>query len=548
MHETSGEWSTDDAGSSAPPERGSMPSFGSVRDVDAAPVVGDPAPWLSAPPPVPDAPHAPFSGEAAAASPVEPADRAPSPAPFSAAPHAATPDPAPFGGAVFPPQPTPDPAPSFFDAPPPSFPPPFAAESAPAPAAPTAPAVHDWDAATFAAFAAPEQAAPEQVAPEQIAPEPRSQEPAGQAPRAVEPAATRPAPAEPIAPEPAFAVAPPEPGRMPGPAAATPAAPLSPPAPALSPADELPLETAAMPVPLEEPASPETGWHLPAEAGAFVRAPAPTEALAAEEAQSLAVFDELFEEGEPRSEVAAPLAAPLAPDPAPAPQPPAAPIAAASASSPAPAAGGARSRDEPAPSGFAFGLTPSVEVDDGRPTQADRLSVVFSLLLPPIGVVYSATRGVMSRRRRGFVPKVVAISAVLGVVMSGAAAAGGAVAAGAISDQLAHDEVVRASAAFCGAVEQDPSLLSADLGWPAVEGTVRSSIRAMDAFGERWTAVAAISPEPVAAAATQVADAGAAIRESVAASRTIEDAANRDRMSALAARGTLVAWQRSYCP
>lgn len=206
--------------------------------------------------------------------------------------------------------------------------------------------------------------------------------------------------------------------------------------------------------------------------------------------------------------------------------------------------GGAAGDDDPP---FAFDLRPTVPVDDGRATRADVVSLPLAVLLPPIGLLYAGVRAGLSRSRRGFTPHIVGSSIVVGLVMSGVAVAGGGLAASVVEDQLQHDRVAEASAAFCSATEKDPTLLGPDLGWPKVEGTVDGSLETMAAFVSRWTALADAAPAQIRADAGRVADTGQGIVEQVSSSRTIRDTGNRQQFTSHPAAAPLRAWQQEYC-
>jgi hypothetical protein len=378
-----------------------------------------------------------------------------------------------------------------------------------------------------------------------------------------------PVPEQPVAPEPSAPVAPvraplpeapvqeaplpasPAPSfPLPPPATAFPSAtPVIPPASAFAAAPDPAPAFGGAPIAARREPAPSAPAHV---APSF--APSPVSAAAAPPAPSVL----------PRPEPAAPpvsaaamLAAPpvSAPvssfgapayPPSPAVEPPAPARASVAPPSAAAAASGPFAPRGPLlpPAG------PVDEVDEeelARSSTGVRIALILAILLPPIGLVVAIVAAARSASRRGWVVGVVRAAVAVGIVMSVVAAGGAYAGYKVIRQQQAHDRTVAASAPFCTALKKDPALTAADGGWPSPAASVPASVAAMQAFVDRWNALAKIAPEGVRQGVAGVAAAGTDVIGSVQVSHTLDDAQNRQSLQSAVAASGVAEWRAEYC-
>ncbi|MEO7722562.1 MAG: hypothetical protein ABIS08_11690 [Pseudolysinimonas sp.] len=188
------------------------------------------------------------------------------------------------------------------------------------------------------------------------------------------------------------------------------------------------------------------------------------------------------------------------------------------------------------------------ESDLGRSTAAERIGLALAVLVAPIGLIVGIVAAVRSAHRRGWVVGIVRASIGIAAVLTVVIAIGGYFEYTQIKKQQEHDQTVAASAAFCAALKADPSLYQPPtFGWPAVAATIPDSLKAMQAYEDRWTKIAQVSPAGIKADATKVAVAAKKIIDSVTTSRTIDDASNVSAMSSIVAASGIPAWHSEYC-
>ena len=265
----------------------------------------------------------------------------------------------------------------------------------------------------------------------------------------------------------------------------------------------------------------------------------------------------------PPPEAAAPVApapAPLAPAPAAAP-PQVAPVASAPQQAPAPRApldfasllttpvgGDDVSRGAAAPLSFASAQADDDEPDLGRSTWGERIGLVLAILIAPIGLIVGIVAAVRSAGRRGWVVGIVRASIAIAAVLTVVLAIGGYYEYTQFKQQQAHDQVAASSAAFCAALKADPSMDQLPtFGWPAVAASIPDSLKAMQAYEDRWTKLAKVSPSGIKPGVTRVAAAAKKIIDSVTVARTVDDASNVAVMSSVASSSGVPAWHSEYC-
>ena len=198
-------------------------------------------------------------------------------------------------------------------------------------------------------------------------------------------------------------------------------------------------------------------------------------------------------------------------------------------------------------------LPPSGPVDDvdeedlARSTLAERIAFILAFIVPPVGLVASIVLAVRGAGRRGWVINLVRAGLAVGVVMSVVAAGGAYVGYKAVRLQQQHDQTVAASAAFCAAFTKDKTLAAPDAGWPQPAASVPDSITTMQAFVDRWNAIAKVAPDGIRAGVTSIASAGTEVIGSVQVAHTVDDAQNREVLQSAVNASGVAEWRAEYC-
>jgi hypothetical protein len=174
--------------------------------------------------------------------------------------------------------------------------------------------------------------------------------------------------------------------------------------------------------------------------------------------------------------------------------------------------------------------------------------LILAILLAPIGLIVGIVAAARSARRRGWVVGIVRASIAIAAVLIVVLAIGGYYGYTQIKQQQAHDQTAAASAAFCAALKADPSMDQLPtFGWPAVAASIPDSLKAMQAYEDRWTKLAKVSPAGIKPGVTNVAAAAKKIIDSVTVARTVDDASNVAVMSSVAGQSGVPAWHSEYC-
>ena len=84
-------------------------------------------------------------------------------------------------------------------------------------------------------------------------------------------------------------------------------------------------------------------------------------------------------------------------------------------------------------------------------------------------------------------------------------------------------------------------------GWPAVAASIPESLKTMQAYEDRWTKLAAVSPAGIKPGVAGVAAAAKKIIDAVTVSRTVDDASNVAVMSSVASSSGVPEWYSTYC-
>jgi len=188
------------------------------------------------------------------------------------------------------------------------------------------------------------------------------------------------------------------------------------------------------------------------------------------------------------------------------------------------------------------------EPDLARSTAGEKLGLVLAILIAPIGLIVAIAAAARSARRRGWVVGIVRASIAIAIVLTLVWGVAGYYGYTQFKLQQAHDQTATASAAFCAAIKADPTMDQLPtFGWPAVAASIPDSLTAMQAYEDRWTKLAKVSPPGIKPGVTRMADAAKKIIDAVTVSRTVDDASNVSVMSSTASSSGVQAWYSEYC-
>jgi hypothetical protein len=188
------------------------------------------------------------------------------------------------------------------------------------------------------------------------------------------------------------------------------------------------------------------------------------------------------------------------------------------------------------------------EPDIGRATTGEKIGLALAILVAPIGLIVGIVSAVRSSQRRGWVIGIVRASIAIAAVLSVVLGIVGYYEYTQLKLQQAHDQVAASSATFCSTIKANPSMAQLPtLGWPAVGPSIPDSLKAMQAYEDRWTKLAAASPAGIKPGVARVAAQAKKIVDSVQVARTVDDAANVAAMSEVASSSGVPEWYSEYC-
>ncbi|MGV8970207.1 MAG: hypothetical protein ACOH1J_07140 [Microbacteriaceae bacterium] len=178
----------------------------------------------------------------------------------------------------------------------------------------------------------------------------------------------------------------------------------------------------------------------------------------------------------------------------------------------------------------------------------DWASLVFSVVLPPVGVALSVIARIISQRKTGWSSGVVRAATIVGVLMT-LIAGGGLLAVQAITaqDEIAAARIVD-SQPLCAELDETPGLLERPaFGWPVDVSALPATLEAMKAYHARWSGLADVAPKDQVASVRSVATAAQTLINAVETTKSIDRTRNLEQMSAIANQSGLAGWYRQYC-
>ncbi|MCU1418296.1 MAG: hypothetical protein JWP32_2470, partial [Schumannella sp.] len=186
--------------------------------------------------------------------------------------------------------------------------------------------------------------------------------------------------------------------------------------------------------------------------------------------------------------------------------------------------------------------------DLDRTTVGEKVGLGLSIVLPPIGLIAGIVNAVQSSRERGWVHRIVRVSLVLALILSVVAGFAGTYLYKVVDDARKHDALQAASAQFCSTVAADPSMIAPPaFGFPAPGPTIPDTLTSIQAYVDKWTALAKVSPSGIRTDVNRVADSASGIFDSVTQSRIVDNDANIATMSSVAESTNIVGWADQYC-
>jgi hypothetical protein len=186
--------------------------------------------------------------------------------------------------------------------------------------------------------------------------------------------------------------------------------------------------------------------------------------------------------------------------------------------------------------------------DLDRTTLAERIALVLAFVLPPVGLIASIVAAVQSSRVRGWVHGFVRTALVISIVTTVIAGFAGAYLFKVIEDGRKHDSIAAASAQFCATIAADPTMIAPpSFGFPAPAGSIPDTVTAIQAFVDKWDALAKVSPSGIRNDVTRVADSARDILDTVTKSHLVDDEQNQAVMSSVAESTNVVGWSEEYC-
>jgi hypothetical protein len=186
--------------------------------------------------------------------------------------------------------------------------------------------------------------------------------------------------------------------------------------------------------------------------------------------------------------------------------------------------------------------------DLDRTTAGEKAAFALAFLVPPVGLIGSIVAAAQSSRRRGWVHGLVRAALAISVVTTIAVSVAGAFAYKAFEDQRRHDALAAASTQFCATVAEQPDMITPPtFGFPAPGDSIPATLESIQAYVDKWNALAAVSPTGIRPDVSRVADAASEIQSTIETTRLVDNEANVANMSNVVGTTGIVAWASEYC-
>jgi hypothetical protein len=186
--------------------------------------------------------------------------------------------------------------------------------------------------------------------------------------------------------------------------------------------------------------------------------------------------------------------------------------------------------------------------DLDRTTTGEKVAFVLAFLVPPAGLIASIVAAAQSARRRGWVHGFVKAALVISIVATIAAGIGGAFAYKAFDDAQKHAALEAASGQFCATVAEQPDMITPPtFGFPGPGASIPETVESIQAFIDRFDALADVSPSGIRPDVTRVADVARELLATIEDTRLVDNEQNVAAMTTVAESTGIVAWADEYC-
>jgi hypothetical protein len=186
--------------------------------------------------------------------------------------------------------------------------------------------------------------------------------------------------------------------------------------------------------------------------------------------------------------------------------------------------------------------------DLDRTTVGEKVVFVLAFLIPPAGLIGSIVAAAQSARRRGWVHPFVRAGLVISIVTTIIVGIAGAYGYKVLEDQRRHDALAAASTQFCATIAEQPGMIDPPtFGFPGPGASIPETIEGIQAYIDRWDALASVSPSGIRPDVTRVADAARDILETIETTRLVNNEQNIANMTQVAESTRIPTWQAEYC-
>lgn len=183
-----------------------------------------------------------------------------------------------------------------------------------------------------------------------------------------------------------------------------------------------------------------------------------------------------------------------------------------------------------------------------RTTAFEWTSLIFAIIVPPIGLILSVIARGLARRQRRWRTRVAGVATVVSIALSLVLAGGVGVYLEMQRLAAVEAALVLKTAPLCNLAEQFPGLLEdPTLGWPPLGASIPESVAKIEDYRTQWNYLGRVLPAEIRGDAKTLANAAQEILDGIETSRTVDGPGNTARMTAVASGTGIPAWAAEYC-
>ena len=183
-----------------------------------------------------------------------------------------------------------------------------------------------------------------------------------------------------------------------------------------------------------------------------------------------------------------------------------------------------------------------------RGTVLDWISLVFAILVPPLGLLLNVVSRIASRHRHGWTTSVAAVVTVLSIVFTLLLGVGILAYSVVAEREAAEAQVLAEAQPLCTAIEATPGALDLPaFGWPTEVAAIPVTLEAMRAYQLHWQQLSDLAPASAKANLQAVADQAQTLVVSVEANQAIDRNGNLATMSSVTGATGLPGWVATHC-